>query len=135
VKDRIRELRLAGWSERRIAAQLGVTRHHVRTALEGFRPPAPAHGATWNDGVGLALARAKYREADDEQLPLAEFAYDIADWLDAHTEHQDAGRVAGSLQYIVDGVVNGSNGLTRIHARRARRLIAALSGGGESKAG
>lgn len=121
MDDKIRELHIAGLSERRIAAQLGITRHRVRTALEGFRPPAPSQGDSWFDSVGLALSRAKFREGDDEQMPLAELAYDVAEWLD---KHDDGSRdVVVSLQSIVGGVIDGSNPLVRIHARRATRLM------------
>jgi hypothetical protein len=126
VNDRIRELRLAGWSERRIGAELGVTRHRVRVALEKFVPPTAIGGGTWNDRVGLQIDRAKYREGDDEQLALAELAYDVAEWLDARWEHDrepeaqvyNVQATAVSLDCIVRGIAGGSNPLVRIHARR-----------------
>jgi transcriptional regulator with XRE-family HTH domain len=125
MDERIRELRLAGWSERRIAAELGVTRHRVRAALHDFRPPVLAQGATWVDEVGLALTGARYRPGDEEQMPLAELAYDAAEWLDARgEEHSNARPLAGSLRYVIEGVCSGPNPLVRVHARRARRLMA-----------
>jgi hypothetical protein len=130
MQDQIRELRLGGWSERRIAAELGITRHRVRTALEGFRPPAPVSGATWVDVVDVQLDRARYRQGDDAQLALAELAYDVAEWLDARWEHykewegqvHDLRQLAGSLRYTVQGITEGSNPLVRLHARRTFRL-------------
>lgn len=124
MNDRIRALRLDGWSERRIAAELGITRHRVRTALHDFRAPTPVRGLTWAEEVGFALDRARYRDGDDEQLALAELAYDVAEWLDEQEdESRDAERVGGSLRHIVEGVVSGSNPLVRIHAGRACRLM------------
>lgn len=118
MNDKIRELRLAGWSERRIATELGVTRYRGRTALARFQAPA-AVGATRFAAVELAVSRAGYREGDDEQLSIAELAFGVAEWLDAQPEPTwDTPRLEGSLQYIVDGVMSGVNPLTRIHARR-----------------
>jgi hypothetical protein len=128
--DRIRELRLGGHSERRIAAELGITRHRVRTVLEGFRPPAPIRGDTWVEEVELMFKRAKLRSGDDEQFVLYNIAFDTAEWLDANEgdERRDARQLAVALRYVVEGVVGGSNPLVRLHARRARRRLARLEG-------
>jgi hypothetical protein len=124
VDEKIRALRLTGWSERRIAAKLGITRHRVRVALEGFRPSTPIRGASWSEWLVAVIASAKYRKADAEQLPLAELAYDTAEWLDKNDDGSfDARQVAGSLYYVVEGVLSGSDPLVLLHARRARRLM------------
>src|SRR5437868_1476445 len=109
MNDKIRELRSAGWSERRIAAELGITRHRVRTALEGFAPPTPVRGATWVDVVDLHIDRATGRRDDEEQLALAELAYDLAEWLDERWDDDkdwewqvsDVRKAAGSLRYTL----------------------------------
>jgi hypothetical protein len=126
MDDRIRELGRAGWSERRIAGELGVTRHRARTALAGFRAPAPIHGATWVEEVELHIDRARLRKDDPEQIDLGDLALDVAERLDAHDDDADfVGRQLGiSLRQIVGGVVAESNPLVRIHARLARKLLA-----------
>jgi transcriptional regulator with XRE-family HTH domain len=120
MDDRIRELRRAGWSERRIAAALGVTRHRVRTALAGFRPPTPIRGATWVEEVELHIDRARLRKDDPEQLDLGDLALDVAEWLDAHDDDESwiADQLANSLRLVIKGVAEGSDPLVRIHARR-----------------
>jgi hypothetical protein len=129
VDDKIRELRLAGWSERRIAAKLGITRHRVRTVLGGFRPPVPVRGDTWTEEVELHISRARLRNDDDEQIELGALAFDIAEWLDAHTDESgDASQLAVSLRYVVQGVVSAANPLVRIHARLARALLVRVAG-------
>lgn len=129
IEDAIRDLRVAGLSERRIAAELGVTRHRVRTALAGFTITAPRQGETWVETVGLALEGAKYRPHDEEQLPAAELAYDIAQFLDAHDADGNDGRqLMVNLRQVIGGVREGINPLTRIHARRAQALMATLDG-------
>jgi len=123
MDDRIRELRRAGWSERRIAAKLGVTRHRVRTALDGLRANTPAVGEAWFEDVASRLAGAKYREYDDVQLPLTELAYDVAEWLDAHDdESSTAEHLVNSPRLVIKGVNEGSDPLVRIHVRRTFRL-------------
>jgi transcriptional regulator with XRE-family HTH domain len=124
MDDRIRELRRAGWSERRIAAELGVTRHRVRTALAGFRAPAPIRAATWVEEVELHIDRARLREDDPEQIDLGEVALDVAEWLDAHDDDKSwtAEHLANSLRLVIKGVREGSDPLVRIHARRTFRL-------------
>jgi transcriptional regulator with XRE-family HTH domain len=120
MDDRIRELRRAGWSERRIAADLGVTRHRVRAALAGFRAPAAISGATWVEEVELHIDRARLRKGDTEQLDLGDLALYVAEWLDAHDDDQSwiAQQLANSLRLVIKGVAEGSDPLVRIHARR-----------------
>lgn len=125
MNERIRELRRAGWSERRIASELGITRHCVRTALHRFQQPTPIQRETWTDEVELHIARARLRKDDFEQIELGHLAFDAADWLDARDDDGWNARQLGiSLRYAVQGVVDGSNPLVRIHAGRARRLMA-----------
>lgn len=124
MDDKIRELHRAGWSERRIATALGITRHRVRTALGGFLPAMPVHADSWFDEVELLLGRAKLRKSDEEQMELGVLALDVAEWLDDHSERRfDARQLAVSLSHLVEGVVHDSNPLVRIHARLARRLM------------
>lgn len=130
TNDRIRELRLAGYSERKISAELGITRHRVRTALEGFVPPTHVRGETWVEEVELTFKRAKLRKGDNEQFVLYDIAFDVAEWLDAHEgdRRRDARQIAVALRYVVEGVVSGSDSLVRLHARRARKRLARLEG-------
>ncbi len=123
MDDKIRAHRRAGWSERRIAAELGITRHRVRTALTGFSPATPIQANTWVDGVELLIDRAKLREGDEEQMELGMLALDVAEWLDANEDPSGKARqLAASLRYIAEGVAE-STPLVRIHARLARRLL------------
>lgn len=124
MDDKIREYARAGWSERRIAAELGVTRHRVRTTLQGFRPPSPIPGDSWVEEVELHIDRARLRKDDAEQLDLGELALDVAAWLDAHDDDKSAvaEQLANSLRLVIKGVAQGSDPLVRIHARRTFRL-------------
>jgi hypothetical protein len=136
--EQIRDLRLDGFSERQIAAELGITRHRVRTVLEDFSPPVrAAGGATWVENVELALARARFRGGETaraEQIALGELAFHVAEWLDANGLDADgngvygADQIAVSLRNIVEGCVQGSSPLVRLHARCALRRIATAEG-------
>lgn len=134
VHERIRRLRQEGLSERQIASALGVTRHKVRTTLEGYAPRTPIRGATWVEDVELHFKGAVWRPTDEadaaERLVLGEIAYDVAEWLDAHEgdNSADAQAVVVSLRHVVRGAAEGSNPLVRLHARRARRRLARLEG-------
>lgn len=123
--DQIIDLWLSGASERRVAAVLGVTRHRVRTAVAMYQPQTQPRGASWVEDVELAIARSTRRKGDEEQLVLGALALDIAEHLDGHG---DDARLACSLGYVLEGVIRRSTPLTRVHARRARRLLATLAG-------
>ncbi len=126
MDDKIRDYTRAGWSERRIAAALGIMRHRVRRALQDFREPTPIGGDTWVEEVELHIDRARLRQDDPEQIDLGEVALDVAEWLDARDDDKSwiAEQLAISLRLVIKGVAQGSDPLVRIHARRTFRLRA-----------
>jgi hypothetical protein len=128
MNERIHELKTQGWSERKIASELGITRHRVRAELATglITGPSWTRSATATAWVEQMLGRARRREGDELQMALCEVALDVADWLDSHDD--DPERLELCLRYIVKGVVNGVSPLVLIHARRARRLMAVAAG-------
>lgn len=125
---RIRELRRRGHSERQIAQLVGVTRHRVRSVLDGVATVVVPAGVPLRDALEAVFAvTRRFAIDDDAALDAAVLCLKLAERVDAGSCGDEAATLRPILEHVAIDLATGwtpeTNPLIGIKLRLGLRLL------------